>query len=124
MTAAATDEVNFENLFASIDEMDTERFLSFIAEDGVFRFGSSPPVTGHDGIRAAVDGFFSTFAALQHELQRVIGEGDEVAVEGEVTYTRHDGSTVTLPFANVFQLTDGRIAVYNVYVDIAPLYAT
>ena len=42
--------VHFDKLFASIDAMDTESFLGFIAEDCTFRFGSSPPVTGRDDL--------------------------------------------------------------------------
>ena len=48
---------------------------------------------------------------------------DRVACEGAVTYTRHDGSTITLPFANIFGLRQGLIATYHIHIDIAPLYA-
>ena len=113
----------FENLFASIDAKDTERFLSFIVEDASFRFGSAAPVKGHAAIRAAVEGFFASFAGLQHVLQRQIVDGDDVVCEGEVTYTRHDSSTITLPFVNVFQLQDSLISNYRIYIDIGPLYA-
>ena len=123
MTIGAVAEINLEDLFASIDAMDAERFLSFIAEDGVFQFGSAPPVTGHAAIREAVSGFFGSIAGLSHRLLRVIGDGRELAVAGEVTYTRHDGSEITLPFANIFELARGRIVTYSIYVDIAPLYA-
>jgi ketosteroid isomerase-like protein len=112
MTGSSHGGVDFGKLFVSIDSMDTEGFLGFIAPDGEFRFGSSPPVQGHDGIRAAVEGFFSSFAALSHELQRTV-----------VTYTRHDGSRITLPFCNVFETEDGLISLYRIYIDVAPLYA-
>ena len=107
MTGDNTDGINFKKLFASIDAMDTEGFLGFIHEDATFRFGSSPAATGHEAIRAAVEGFFSSFSALRHDLQRVIADGDAVACEGEVTYTRHD---------------DGLISRYHVYIDIGPLF--
>lgn len=103
--------------------MDAKRFLTFIAEDGVFRFGSSPPATGHAAIRQAVESFFASFASLRHEVTALIREGDRVACEGAVTYTRHDGSSITLPFANVFGLREGLIATYHVYIDVAPLFA-
>lgn len=123
MTGETTNGMDFKDLFVSIDAMDTEGFLGFIADNGTFRFGSAPPVRGHDGIRAAVESFFSTFAALQHEVERLIVQGDAVACEGKVTYTRHDGSMITLPFANIFGIEDGLISAYHVYIDIAPLYA-
>jgi len=123
MTDDRTGGVHFDKLFASIDAMDTESFLSFIAEDATFRFGSTPPVHGHVAIRAAVEGFFASFAALEHDLQRLVANDDAVVCEGEVTYTRHDGSTITLPFANVFEVDGGLISLYRVYIDIGPLYA-
>jgi ketosteroid isomerase-like protein len=123
MTGDKTEGVNFKKLFASIDAMDTESFLSLIAEDAIFRFGSTPPVQGHVAIRAAVESFFASFAALRHDLQRLVAGGDAVVYEGEVTYTRHDGSNITLPFANIFEVEAGLISVYRIYIDIAPLFA-
>jgi hypothetical protein len=38
-----------------------------------------------------------------------------------VTYTRRDGSLLTLPFANTFELRDGLIAIYRIYIDISAL---
>jgi limonene-1,2-epoxide hydrolase len=121
MTDATAGGIDFKDLFASIDTMDTERFLSFIDPSATFRFGSSPPVTGHEAIRAAVEGFFASFAALKHELQRTVTEGNVVACEGEVTYTRHDTSMITLPFVNIFETSGGLISLYRIYIDIAPL---
>jgi limonene-1,2-epoxide hydrolase len=123
MSEVEAADVNFGKLFASIDAMDTESFLSFIDEDATFRFGSSPPVTGRDGIGASVNNFFSMFAALRHDLMRVVADGNTVVCEGEVTYTRHDGSKITLPFANVFEVKNKLITLYRIYIDIGPLFA-
>ena len=123
MTDATARGIDFKDLFASIDTMDTERFLSFIDPSATFRFGSSPPVTGHEAIRAAVEAFFASFAGLRHELQRIVSDTDGVVCEGEVIYTRHDGSIITLPFANVFEVDGGLISRYRVYIDFGPLYS-
>ena len=122
MTGFEAAGVNFGKLFASIDAMDTESFLSFISEDATFRFGSSPSVTGHAGIRAAVEDFFSMFAALEHALHRHVVDDNMVVCEGEVTYTRHDGSRITLPFVNVFEVENKLITLYRIYIDIGPLF--
>ena len=123
MTGNAAENISFEKLFASIDSMDTESFLGFIAEDAVFRFGSTQPVKGHAAIRAAVENFFSSFASLRHDLHRLVADGDVVVCEGEVTYMRHDGSKITLPFANIFEVDAGLISQYKIYIDVGPLYA-
>jgi limonene-1,2-epoxide hydrolase len=115
--------IHFDKLFASIDAMETESFVGFIAEDCTFRYGSSPPVTGRDGIRASVNDFFSMFAALRHDLTRTVLDDNAIVCEGEVTYTRHDGSQITLPFCNVFEVEAGLISVYRIYIDSSPLFA-
>ena len=122
MTSDST-EINLEKLFASIDAMDTEGFLGFLTEDCTFRFGSAPAVAGHEAVAAAVGGFFASIAGLSHEVQRVIDGEDSIACEGEVTYTRHNGSQVTLPFCDIFETDSGLISVYRIYMDIAPLFA-
>jgi limonene-1,2-epoxide hydrolase len=52
-----------------------------------------------------------------------VADDKAVACEGEVTYTRHDGSKITLPFVNIFEVSAGLITLYRVYIDIAPLFA-
>ena len=123
MNSRQVSGVDLDELFASIDSMDTESFVRFLTEDGTFRFGSAPSVAGREAVGAAVGGFFSTIAGLKHEIRRVISEGDTIVCEGEVTYTRHDGSDVTLPFCDVFEVSGGLISVYLIYMDIGPLFA-
>ncbi|MBT8098646.1 MAG: nuclear transport factor 2 family protein [Gammaproteobacteria bacterium] len=110
-------------LFATIDAMDTAGFVAMLTPGAEFRFGGAPPVQSRAQIGAAVDEFFSTIAGLQHELHNVIDSSDLVACEGDVTYTRHDGSSVTVPFADVFDFDGDLIAGYRIYIDIGPLYA-
>ena len=123
MTGSSHGGVDFGKLFVAIDTMDTEGFLAFIAPDAEFRFGSAPAVRGQAGIGEAVGGFFTSIAGLSHELQRIVARDNAVICEGQVTYTRHDGSAVTLPFCNVFETRDDLISLYRIYIDIAPLYA-
>jgi limonene-1,2-epoxide hydrolase len=122
VSADTAHPIDFEKLFASIDRMDTESFLSFIRPDGSFRFGSAPAVRGHAAIGEAVGGFFASIAGLKHEPRRIVADDDAVMIEGEVTYTRHDGSEISLPFVNVFESEGDLISDYRIYIDIGPLY--
>lgn len=112
-----------DSLFAAIDAKDTDTFLSFLTDDAVFRFGSAPSVTGQDAIREGVDGFFASIAGSRHSIGNVIESGATLVSEGEVTYRRHDGSEITLPFTNVFEISGDLVSHYKIYIDIAPLYA-
>ena len=122
MSDGDASEALLRELFGAIDTMDTARFVQSLTPDAVFRFGSAPPVTGRRAVADAVGGFFSSIAGLRHALARTIADDRALVCEGEVTYTRHDGSEITLPFANVFELEDGLIAHYKIYADIGPLY--
>ena len=112
-----------QGLFDSVDARDTPRFLGFLSPDAEFRFGSAPAAKGREQIGVAVDGFFSTIAGCSHHLANTWAGDGTIACEGEVTYRRRDGSEITLPFANVFEMTGHLIGRYKIYIDIAPLYA-
>ncbi len=40
-----------EDLVASIDDMDAEKFVSFMTDDAQFRYGSNPPTVGKGAIQ-------------------------------------------------------------------------
>ncbi len=123
MSSAVATGPDTTALFAAIDRKDTASFVAALTDDAVFRFGSAPPAKGREAIAAAVDGFFGTIAALSHTVHKTFWDGGTQVCEGEVTYERHDGSTVTLPFTDVFEYSGELIAHYKIYMDIAPLYA-
>lgn len=123
MTAHARQQSFLDTLFASIDAQDLDDFLQHLTESASFRFGSAPEVTGHDDIRNAVSGFFSTIKALQHRVDQTFANGDTVFCEGIVTYTRKDDSRISLPFVDVFEMVDSKIDAYKIYMDVNPLYA-
>lgn len=110
-------------MFAAIDARDGAGFVAFLTEDAVFRFGSAPAVQGRDAIQAAVEGFFTTIAGCSHNIANTLAQHDTLVCEGDVTYTRHDGSEITLPFTDVFEYEGDLIAHYKIYIDVGPLYA-
>jgi ketosteroid isomerase-like protein len=110
-------------LFAAIDGRDTPAFLGFLTDDAEFRFGSHPSAHGRDAIGEAVAGFFGMIGGCSHRQVRTWQDGAHVACQGEVTYTRLDGSRVTLPFVNVFEMRGDKVARYLIYNDLAPLFA-
>ncbi len=113
----------WNELRASSDAKDTAKFVSYLTPDGEFIFGNAPAAVGHAAVGAAVSGFFAAIGSCRHRLTAT-WDGPESAVgEGTVTYTRLDGSTITLPFVDVFHFRDGKIGRYQIYMDVNPLFA-
>lgn len=110
-------------LFSAIDRRDAERFVGFLTEDACFAFGNLPAVAGRAAIRDFVAGFFAGIRAVSHRVPDVWQADDTVICRGEVTYTRHDGSTLTVPFANVLRMAGDRVRDYRIYADASALHA-
>lgn len=110
-------------LFACIDAKDTDGFLSYLCDDATFRFANQPPSVGHLAIGAAVAGFFAAIGACRHEVTNVWTPGDAVICQGQVTYTRHDGSVLSVPFVNVLAMAGELIREYSIYVDASALFS-
>ena len=121
--AWTADAAGFARLFAAIDARDADAFASFITDDGEFRFANAPPLVGRAAIRDGVAAFFAAIGGCRHRLLRTWNGHGTAVCEGEVTYTRRDGSTLTVPFVNVFELGRGRIRSYRIYIDNGPLFS-
>jgi ketosteroid isomerase-like protein len=115
--------MDIPSLFASIDAKRTQQFLGFLTEDAVFRYGSNPRVVGRSAIELVVDQVFASIRSCSHRVLRVWEHPGSVICQGEVTYVRLDGRSIVLPFCNVFELRDERIARYEIYIDPGPLTA-
>ena len=124
MTIDENTQVLLKNLFSAIDAKETGRFVDFLTKNASFRFGSAPAAEGREAIHATLDGFFSSIAGLSHALGTVMRNESVLVCEGEVTYTRHNGTTITLPFANILEFDGNLISNYKIYADAGPLYAS
>ncbi len=111
------------NLFEAIDRMDVDGFVAFLSEEASFRFANAPAVTGKENIHSVVSNFFSNIKSIQHTIGGVWEQDAIVICEGEVTYTRHDGQELPLPFMNSFRMKGALIDDYRIYMDISPLFA-
>ena len=110
-------------LFTSIDNKNTGRFLSFLSDDCSFRFGNIPSIQGSDAIGAFVGGFFESIDSLQHDIFDSWEIPGGTVCHGTVSYTRHDKSVLTVPFSNIFKTNNGKVQEYLIFADTSELYA-
>jgi len=111
------------HLTHAIDAKNAAAFAAFLTPDATFRFGNAPAVQGRDAIEAVVRGFFDAIDSLAHELHEQWSIGAVTICTGTVTYTRRDGRSLRVPFANVLKLRGGCICDYQIYVDNSALFA-
>lgn len=126
MSAASPESAippRLRQLFATIDAGDGAAFARYLTPDASFRFGNAPPAVGRAAIESAVNGFFGSIRCCEHRLLRWWSTPTTEAVQGEVTYTRLDGSRLTVPFVNVFLLDGALIREYQIHIDASQLYA-
>ena len=84
---------------------------------------SGAPARGRDAVRAAVAQFFAGVKALEHVVHESWTVPGAAVMHGRVTYTRHDGSQLSVPFANVLKLDGTRVSEYLVFADASTLWA-
>ena len=117
-----TTPVWVKTLFQALDAFDAHTFASFLTEDATFVFANQEPVKGKHAIRDYVARFFTSIAAIRHDVSETWTVPDAIISRGTVTYTRHNGTQLKVPFANVFRLRNERIQDYLIYVDNSKLY--
>ena len=68
-TVSASDETVdwIERQYETVDGMDIDGFLSFMADEAQPRFGNNEPASGHDQIRGAIGEFWDSVDDLRHE---------------------------------------------------------
>jgi ketosteroid isomerase-like protein len=109
-------------LFAALDRKDLGSFLSFLGPNCRLQYGNHQAVVGLDAIAEVVSRFFEQIAELRHEIAEHWQIEDTVICHGVATYTRHDGTTLSVPIAHIMTLDEGLISDYRVFLDISSLF--
>lgn len=117
-----TDRGLITGLIHTVDAKDIETFSSFLDEDCRFRFGNLPGVAGRRNICEFVGAFFDSIASLNHEISESWIIPDGAVCHGIVSYTRHDSSVLTVPFANIFKTENRKFHEYLIFADTSQLY--
>lgn len=109
-------------VYQSIDRADAAKFASFITPAGSFRFANHPAVSGREAIEAFVAGFFQSLKGISHSDLESWSAGDAIFVNGMVKYTRHNETTLELPFSCTWKMKGKLIDQYLIFIDSSDLY--
>ena len=112
-----------ESIGNSIDSMDADKFVQFLTDDCIFRFGNQPDVNGKNATRDYVQAFFKMIAGCKHSVLDFWESKNSIVWQGDVLYTRLDGKQVNINFVNILYLKDNLIKDYLIYIDNTPLFS-
>jgi hypothetical protein len=113
---------DIEQLFKAIDNADTGTFLHYLDPEANFKFANLPVVKGHKNIGEFLGGFYNSIKSIKHKNLEIYELEGIRFVNGNVTYTRHNGTTLSVDYSNTFKLKGDKIFDYLIFVDNSELY--
>jgi limonene-1,2-epoxide hydrolase len=102
---------------------DPEQILSRFTDDAVYHNIPMPPAEGKEAIKGFLALMLDGFDGIDFRVHRQFSQGDVVMNERTDVMRRTDGGKLELPVMGVFEVRDGRIAVWRDYFDLATVTA-
>ena len=109
--------------FQMVDRLDPEEFVTWYAEDCVFRFGNAPAVQGKPAIIAVLRGFYALISAMRHEQTGSWADADSGVFEALAHFETAGGNSLVLPVMTSLRTREGKITRLLMVMDAAPLLA-
>ncbi len=113
----ADNEQIVRDFIAAWSRLDAAELAGYFADDGIYHNIPAAPVQGRDQIEAFIKGFTASWTATEWDIVTIVASGNTVIAE-RVDRTQAGEKSVDLPCMGVFELEDGRIAVWRDYFDL------
>jgi hypothetical protein len=112
-----------QDKYTAVDQMDGERYRSFLAEDCQLQFGNNPIVQCNNEIIGGIQHFWDRIQGLDHSFLNVLGTDDHLSAEALIDYTRKDGRMVQIPCVTVIKRNaEGQASMVKIFIDTAPVF--
>lgn len=103
---------------AAWSRLDTDELVAYFTHDGVYHNMPIAPAAGHEHLRSFISAFLKNWTATRWDVVNIAGAGDVVFVE-RIDRTMVGDKSVELPCCGVFEMKNGKIAVWRDYFDMA-----
>ena len=111
-------------LIKLFEAMKVDELLIYFTDDAEYCFANYPAAIGKEVIEATIKASpLGQIKPIAFNIEYIQGKDDVVICELEVSYTRPDGSALTLPCLDVFRMAGDKIRSMRVYMDPSPLLA-
>ena len=102
---------------AAWSKLNTDELVGYFTEDGIYHNMPAKPVSGHGDLRAFISAFLESWEKTDWEILNLLAADDIVMVE-RVDRTLAAGKEVELPCCGIFEMKEGKIAVWRDYFDM------
>ena len=102
---------------AAFANLDPDEVMSYFGPDPTYHNMPGPPAEGREAVEEALKGV----AALSSRGWQIVNQAaiGDIVLNERIDRWDADGKTVELPLCGVFELRDGKIAVWRDYFDMA-----
>ena len=107
-----------EDFCKAWSRLDPSELAAYFAEDGIYHNMPAGPVQGRADIEQFIRAFAGSWSKTDWEILHLLESGDLVIAE-RVDRTLAGDKSVDLPCTGVFEIRDGKIAVWRDYFDLA-----
>jgi hypothetical protein len=122
--AHVADDNWMTDFFRAADTFSVPNLLAWFADGVEVRFGNAPPIQGKAAAEQAFQQFYGGLKGMRHRCESQVIAGDLGAQMSIVTYTRSDGSEVSMPVAShLRRVGEKQIDRLWIFIDLAPLFA-
>jgi limonene-1,2-epoxide hydrolase len=107
---------------AAWSRLDVDEIAGYFTDDAVYHNIPLQPLHGRDAIRDFLTGFLAGASSAEFRMNNIVASGNLVMTE-RVDAFSIGGREIAIPVAGVFEISDGKIAAWRDYFDMAPVTA-
>ena len=109
----------------AMDRLDLGDYLAFLSDDCRMQFNNGPALVGKAAIAGMLEGYWTSFSEIEHDLLNIYGTDRAFALEAANRYVRRDGARVTVcACAFTDRGEQGLVRSVRLYADASPLFAS
>lgn len=105
-------------LIAANQARDIDAILATLTDDVVYENVPMSVLTGHDEVRGFLGPFAEMSTSIEFEVLHQVEQGNIVMNERVDKFVLTDGKEIALRVAGVFEVRDGKVAIWRDYFDV------
>jgi len=106
-------------LIKANEARDVDAVVALMTDDALYENVPMSVLKGHEEIRTLLGPFIGSAKSVAWEVLHQVEQGDVVMNERVDRFTMADGKDVAIRVAGVFEIRDGKVAVWRDYFDLA-----